>query len=202
MGMGMKNDRVCIRDFKINTLDATVMTHHNGGNIYINDNGKVEKLDFYTTNIQDMGNFLVSFLHRRGYPEPSIVIEEKTYDYVQPDDDIVINAIKCEFKNKSCVYPSNHPNYELFKNEKFSTDFKIRMYSNNDAINEILNHNQVSYDLVRKRRMVKLLQENVLRGHTIIKESLCGKWCYLYGHDGVRFAINIPKNPVVYCGDK
>ena len=100
------------------------------------------------------------------------------------------------------MYPSNHPNYELFKNEKFSTDFKIRMYSNNDAINEILHHNQVSYDLVRKRCMVKLLQENVLHGHTIIKESLRGKWYYLHGHDGVRFAINIPKNPLVYCGDK
>lgn len=168
----------------------------NGGTISVyDDNGKIVNiLEFDATDINDLGNFLVSFLHRRGYPKPIITIDGELYHYKEPQQvkfgDVVMEAFLYPITDdKDILIPTTKSLAdisdafpEMTVDQLVSLEKRTyRFYSKNFAINQILNYNQVDPEVVKSRKLIKVIHERVLKGHTEIPKELEGKYLNFMG---------------------
>jgi len=174
-------------------ITGIMITLNKGGKVHLFDESGAfgETLEFHSNRIRDIGNFLVSFLHGRGYIKPTVIFDGKKYPYIEPNfgkvqfGDVIREyvLIQDEYGDMIEVEPydtinllsDNYPSItiaDIMSGKKMTQ----RFYSKNHAINEILNFNQVDPKLVKKYKMIHTLHEKVLKGHTTIPVELEGKF--------------------------
>ena len=179
-------------------IPGIMITLNNGGKVHLFDESGTlgESLEFHSNCISDIGNFLVSFLHGRGYLKPTVIFDGKKYPYIEPNagkvkyGDVIKEyvLIQDEYGDMIEVEPydtinllsDNYPSItiaDIMSGKKMTQ----RFYSKNQAINDILNFNQVDPKLVEKYKMIHALHEKVLKGHTTIPVELEGKFLTKYG---------------------
>lgn len=172
---------------------AMVTFAKNGGSVAVDHDGTFQTYKFDAKNVKDEGNFLVAFLHREGYSEPTIRYKRKTYEYVTPthtEFPYVAETLTVYTAPDGTVttFDGNMGLYDisLFSEldvtvEEFLSRTvikKVYRFSNNTAINEILNFNNVTPEYFEKNPdLVKTINKYITTGSNHIDPKLSGtKW--------------------------
>lgn len=171
---------------------AMVTFAKNGGSVAVDHNGSFQTFKFDAKNVKDEGNFLVAFLHRVGYFEPTIRFKRKTYEYIEPvatskkfpyvvetqaiytDPDGTVKSFNGEGRMFDLLlFAELDVTTEEFINR--TTIKKVYRFSNNEAINEILNYNNVTPEYVKKNsKLISVINKYITKGHNHIDPNLSG----------------------------
>lgn len=204
-----------IKTFEMMTtqhFQGMVSFKNTGGYVVVDHGDSPSTYTFTTTDIKDQGNFLVSFLHSKGYEKPRIELDGQQFEYVTPQQEcgyprtigyyVVFDdgsrTIKFDDTDNMLDVANHLKNLSVYDFAMNTTIYTSILYCRNEAINEILNHNQVPIDVVKKYKMVEKLQEKILKGHTHIPDKLSGSKFNYFGnkipdnYQGLKHYITIP----------
>lgn len=164
--------------------------------VLVDDAGNINRETFDAKKIKDVGNFLVTFLHRCGYDKPKVRIGRKTYEYIEPEPpttyphlagDVYVyddgeTVVRFD-PTDTLIDVVNKLSNEITVDEMFSHINKRPKieFSRNDAINDILNYNQFSVEEVEKYKLVQVIQKHITKGHTTIPDDIRGNAYNKYG---------------------
>lgn len=171
----------------------------NGGTVVIDDNESTT-INFDSTNIQDRGNFLTLLIHQKsGYKKAIVTLNGHDYPYIEPFPDsyeyvnITHKGRKYSFQTddvlSNVVDMIGDVSIKEFIISVVKGDTVIKQehtYCKNEAINEILNHNQIDPSVVEKKNLIYTIQKNILKGGTTIPNYL---WNKVYDYSGREVAV-------------
>lgn len=183
------NFEMVLKNTRIGQLGVAIFNQQGGHVVFESFS---DTLKFDTVDIVNKKRFLVVFLGRH-FPNLDCVIfdnitikfeepstEPFMYEYISYDD----GKIKRNFYESISFNDIELSDISVFDFAKYSTVKEWIRFSKNDAINEILNYNDVSLKTVQRGMLVQAMHEGVLRGHTEIPDDIRGTYWKVYSVNG------------------
>lgn len=180
-------------------IDGVVHFGSYGSKVYLDD-GNVYSSE--ATKVDNVANFLVMLFHYRGYNKPIVVVDGVKSEYEDVQDSNEYTTL--DYNGETHRFDGDATLGDLA--ERLGTDASVSEITNikatsdyrftkNEAINKILNYNNFTPEYVKRRGLIEIIHDKVLKGHTTIPDGMSGSVYTLYGTKALN--ANSTKNKIV-----